>query len=33
MHDIVYFEYAVTKNMEICDLNSYTRTYIYILFK
>ena len=33
IHNWVYFEYTVTKNMEICDLNSYTHDLINILFK
>ena len=33
IHDWVYFEHTVTKNMEICDLKSYTNDLIYILFK
>ena len=33
IHDWVYFEYTVTKNMEICDLNSYPHDLFNILFK
>ena len=33
IHDWLYFEYMVTKNMEICDLNSYTHDLSNILFK
>ena len=33
IHDWAYFDYTVTKNMEICDLNSYTHTFISLLFK
>ena len=33
MHDWVYFEYTGTKNLEICDLDSYTHDLINILFK
>ena len=27
-YDWVHFEYTATKNMEICDLNSYTHAFI-----
>ena len=33
MHDWFYFENTVTRTMETCDLNSYTRDLINILFK
>ena len=33
IHDWVYFEHSVTKNIEICDLESYTYDLIYIFFK
>ena len=33
IQDWVYYEHTVTKNMEICDLKSYTRDLINILFK
>ena len=33
MHDWVYFEYTVMKNMEICDLNSCTHDLINIFLK
>ena len=32
IHDWVYFDNTVTKNVEICYLNSYTHTFINILF-
>ena len=33
IHDLVYFEHTVTKNMEICDLKFYSHDLINILFK
>ena len=33
IHDWVYFEHTVTKSIEICDLKSYTRDLINILFE
>ena len=32
IHDWVYFEHTVTKNVEICVLKSYTHDLINILF-
>ena len=33
IHNWVYFDYTVTKNVEICELNSCTHDLINILFK
>ena len=33
IHDLVYFEYTVMKNMEICDLNYCTQDLINIFLK
>ena len=33
IHEWVYYEYKVTKNIYICDLNSYTHDLSNIIFK